>query len=118
MSTRSWVIKKHINFLEGTIDRIVNDFTYVSQFVDGFKFNILDLHLILKDLEKGFARKQAKLLALRDAHADFRHHIEQLSTQRDNIAQNVEQAVALEAELERLPKTMEELVDLLMKDFI
>lgn len=45
---------------------------------------------------------------LADVYVDFGHHIERLTTQRDNIAQSVEQTTALEVELERLQKTMEE----------
>lgn len=45
---------------------------------------------------------------LADVYVDFGHHIERLTTQRGNIAQSVEQTTALEVELERLRKTMEE----------
>lgn len=53
-----------------------------------------------------------------NAYADFGHHIELLTIQRDNIAESMAHATALEAELERLQKAMEEQVDLLTQDFV
>lgn len=100
-------IGRQINILEGTTRRIVDDFNDVLRIPDGIKFSIWDLQRTLKDLEKDLVWREAKLL-LADVYVDFGHHIERLTTQRDNIAQSVEQTTALEVELERLQKTMEE----------
>lgn len=48
---------------------------------------------------------------------DFQHHIERLTARRD-IAQSVERATTLEVELERLQKTMDEQIDLLIQEFM
>lgn len=45
-------------------------------------------------------------MALGNAHANFGHHIERLTIQKDNINQTMAQATALEVHLERLGKTM------------
>lgn len=63
-------------------------------------FVIRRLTLDLEELMQDLAKNVAQLLELGDAHAYFEQNIERLTTQRDNIARDMAQTVALEAELE------------------
>lgn len=92
----------------------MDDFNYVSQIVHGIRFTIWDPQRTFKDQEKDLGRREAELVALGNASIYFGRHIERAT----NISQSLEQATALESELERFRKTIKEQPDLLMQDFV
>lgn len=83
-----------INFLEGTIGKIVDNFNHVSRITDSIKVTIRDVQRTLK----------SNYWPWDDAYIDCGHHIKRLTAYRNNIAQNVEQTTTLEVELERFRK--------------
>lgn len=106
-------IQGKINFLEDTTHHILDAFNCVSRITNGLRFTRV-LQLTLKHLEKDLAHQETKLVALGNAHVNFRCHIERLI----NVSWSVEQATAFEAELEHLSKAIEEQSHLLMQDFL
>lgn len=107
-------IQEQIRTLQGAALHILDSFGYVSKLADGLRYSIRELRIILDDLEKELAQREADLDKLGDAHADFGNRIEYLH----NIAQNAEQATALKEELARVRKATEELADFLKQDFL
>lgn len=82
------------------------------------QLHIQRLPLALKELKQNLAKKEAQLLEPGDAYADFEQHLQQLTTQRNNISRDVAQVVALEVELEQIKTAMVEQVNPLQEDFL
>lgn len=94
-------VEGKINSLEDITCQIVGHFSEVSRIIYGVKFTIQELTHALKELSR-------MLLELGSAYAYFGQNIKRLTTQRDNFAWDMAQAVALEAKLEQIQKTMVE----------
>lgn len=107
-------IQEQIQTLQGTALHILADFNYVSKLANGLRYSIGELRIILDDLEKELAQREADLVKLGDAHADFGNLFECLH----NIAQSAEQVAALEEELAQVRKAAEELSGLLKQDYL
>lgn len=93
--SRYWRLLKGNYSLEDITHQIMDRFSDVSRIVDGIKFTTRDLNSALKELEQDLDKKEAQLLELGSAYADFGQNIKRLTIQRDNIARHM---VALEAE--------------------
>lgn len=67
----------------------------------------------LERFRAGSCQENGPIVGTWDAYADLKQNIERLTIQRDNIARDIAQVVAFEAELEQLQNTMKEQVNLL-----
>lgn len=107
-------IQEQVQACQNTAHHILDDFNYVSRLANRPRLTIQDLRLILDDLEKDLACREAELVNIGDAYVDFRNRIERLN----NIARSTEQVAASEEELGRVRKSVEEQADLLKQDFL
>lgn len=79
-------IQEQIRTLQDTAHHFLDDFNYISKLADGLRYSIRELRLLLGDLEKELACREADLVSLGDAYADFGNRIERLN----NIAQSAD----------------------------
>lgn len=105
-------IDEQLSSLQDVSHQIVNHFGNISKSIDGIKFTIRHVILTLEELKQDLAKREAQLIELGDAYADFEQDIERLTTRRDDIARYMAQVFALEAKLEQIRTAMEEQVNL------
>lgn len=107
-------VQEQIKTLQGTALHILDDFNYVSKLADGLRYSIRELRIVLDNLEKELAQREANLVKLGDVHADFGNRIERLN----RIAQSEKRVAAIDEELTRVRTAAEELTNLLKQDFL
>lgn len=112
------VVVEQLDYSQDMSHQIVNEFGDVSRSIDDIQSTIRNVTLVLEELKRELAMREAYLAALRDLYVDFEIDIKYLTTQRDNIICNVAQAVTLLAELERVRLAIEEQVNALSRDLL
>lgn len=65
-------IQEQIRTFQDTAYHVLDDFNYVSKLADGLRYSFQELRLVLDDLEKELARREADLVSLGDVYATLR----------------------------------------------